>query len=71
MSKLELNENTGLYEIEGSFADLLYSLSDKMNFTFTMKPPPDNKWGSQNADGTWNGMIYLVRNELTDFGTFV
>ena len=67
-SKLELNPLTGKYDIEGSFADLLYLLADVMNFTFTLEPPSDNSWGGLQPDGSWNGMMNLVQKELVDFG---
>ena len=69
ISKIKLNTQTGLYEIEGSFADLLKSLAKTMNFTFTLKPPPDNSWGGKLENGSWNGMINLLQNEMVDFGT--
>ena len=67
-SKIELNPMTGKYEIEGSFADLMHSLRDIMNFTYTLEPPADNNWGGQQPDGSWNGMMNLVQKELVDFG---
>ena len=63
-----LNSVTGKYELEGSFPDLLNTLAGTMNFTYTVEPPPDNAWGGQNEDGTWNGMMNLVQNNLRDFG---
>ena len=67
-SKLELNQYTGKYEIEGSFPDLLNTLAFTMNFTYTIGPPPDNKWGGQQPDGSWNGMMNQVVTENIDFG---
>ena len=68
MSSLMMNEETGKYEAEGSFPDLLNALASKMNFTYTIGPPPDNKWGGRQADGSWNGMMNQVVNEKIDFG---
>ena len=70
-TKMELNPNTGKYEVEGSFPDLLKGLSVLMNFTYTVTPPPDGAWGGYNGDfpdGTWNGMMNQVVNERIDFG---
>ena len=39
-----------------------------MNFTYTTEPPPDNAWGGLQPDGTWNGMMRLVTDEIKDFG---
>ena len=63
-----LNSNTGKYELEGSFPDLLNTLAGTMNFTYTVEPPPDNAWGGQKEDGTWNGMMNQVVTENIDFG---
>ena len=65
---LDYNEYTGTYKAEGSFQDLLNTLSNTMNFTYTIQPPPDNKWGGLQPDGSWNGMIHQVINRKTDFG---
>ena len=65
---MELNPYTGKYDLEGSFPDLLNTLATTMNFTYTMAKPPDNKWGGQAPDGTWNGMMNQVVNGKIDFG---
>lgn len=69
-SRLEYNQNTDIWEIEGSFPDLLDTLAVTMNFTYTLEPPPDNAWGGRQPDGSWNGMMNLVEKELADFGNF-
>ena len=65
---MKLNEETGRYEAEGSYPDLLNALASTMNFTYTIGPPPDNKWGGKQSDGSWNGMMNQVVNEKIDFG---
>ena len=65
---MELNPYTGKWEIEGSFPDLLKTLAKTMNFTYTVTPPPDNKWGGQQPDGSWNGMMLEVTTGKIDFG---
>ena len=35
-----------------------------MNFTYRLKKPIDNGWGSRDENGTWTGMVgSLVRKE--------
>ena len=68
ISSLKLNEDTGKYEAKGSYPDLLNALASTMNFTYTIAPPPDNKWGGKQSDGSWNGMMNQVVNEKIDFG---
>ena len=65
---LDLNDQTENYEVTGSFPDLLNSLANTMNFTYTIGPPPDNKWGGQQENGSWNGMMDQVVKEEIDFG---
>ena len=67
-ASLDLNDYTGKFEVTGSFPDLLNSLANTMNFNYTIGPPPDNKWGGQQADGSWNGMMDQVVKEEIDFG---
>ena len=65
---LDLNDKTEKYEVTGSFPDLLNSLANTMNFTYTIGPPPDMKWGGQQENGSWNGMMDQVVKEEIDFG---
>ena len=49
MIDLVLDEKTGYFQNgKGICMDMLQLLSDKLNFTYTMKPP---------TDGTWNGIL--------------
>lgn len=54
--------------LDGSFVELLQMCSKWMNFTYTLEPPPDKKWGGLQKDGSWNGMIGLLKDELVDIG---
>ena len=67
-SKLEYSKCTGKYEAEGSFQDMLQLLALTLNFSYTITPPPDNKWGAQDEKGNWNGMMKEVVDENIDFG---
>lgn len=44
----------------GIFIEPLNILSSQLNFTLNLTASIDNKWGSVNADGAWNGMIGMV-----------
>ena len=68
-SSLVLNKTTGSYDAKGSFPDLLNILSQIMNFTYRIDPPPDKAWGGLQSNGSWNGMMHLVQQNLKDFGT--
>ena len=54
--------------LDGSFVELLKMCSKWMNFTYTLEPPPDKKWGGLQKDGSWNGMIGLLKDEHVDIG---
>jgi hypothetical protein len=68
VTKLEFNKKNEQWEFYGMFPDLLNLLAHSMNFTYTLTPPSDNKWGGQQPDGSWNGMIGLVVTHKVDFG---
>ena len=60
----------GTGKVTGYFGDLFMILKNKLNFTFTLQRPKDNKWGGKD-DGRkfgWNGMIGDVAEGLADFG---
>ena len=68
MISIELDSFSGKYEIVGSFADLINLYANTMNFTYTLKPPPDGAWGGKQEDGSWNGMMKLVQEQKVDIG---
>ena len=44
-------------EFVGFIPDLLKRLSEIVGFRYEIRTVRDRKYGSVNADGTWNGMI--------------
>ena len=62
------NPNQVEFGIDGLFPDVWHSLQEILNFTYTLKPPPDNKWGSLQSNGQWNGMINELIQERIDIG---
>jgi hypothetical protein len=32
-----------------------------------MVPPPDQKWGALDVNGTWNGMVGMVHRKEVEF----
>ena len=53
------NMNAGIYTL---------ALQDILNFTFTLKRPPDGQWGSKKTDGSWTGMVNLLQTKQADIG---
>ena len=39
-----------------------------MNFTFTLRKPPDGQWGSLMKNGTWTGMVKELQLKKADIG---
>uniref|UniRef100_A0A8C4QMV0 Glutamate receptor n=1 Tax=Eptatretus burgeri TaxID=7764 RepID=A0A8C4QMV0_EPTBU len=48
---------TGNARFEGYCADLLVELSAILGFSYEIRVVPDNKFGSQEENGQWNGMV--------------
>ena len=61
-------DNDGKVEVNGMFKDLLDLISDTLNITYILKPPADKKWGQDDGNGNWNGMIGLLQKEEADIG---
>ena len=56
--------------VGGVFGDLFMIMKNRLNFTFTLHKPKDNKWGGK-EDGRklgWNGMIGDIAEGIADFG---
>ena len=45
--------------MEGLFADIFHVLQKRINFTYSLTKPPDEKWGGRDGqkNSGWNGMI--------------
>ncbi len=43
------------------------ALAEALNFTVKFVVPDDGKWGSEEADGNWNGLVGSMLSEQTDF----
>lgn len=68
VTKMEPNNVTGSYEMEGMFAEVFYALQDIMNFTFVLRPPPDGEWGGDLGNGSWSGMVGMLQRGEIDIG---
>ena len=45
-----------------------FAFKDVLNFSYSLKKPPDGQWGAKQADGSWNGMINLLQTKQADIG---
>lgn len=53
-------------ELEGFCIDLLEELSNMMGFTYDIYIVEDGLFGSQSNNGTWNGIIDDIIQEVSD-----
>ncbi|GFR02680.1 uncharacterized protein TNCT_563121 [Trichonephila clavata] len=54
--------------IDGYEGSLLNCLSEKLNFGYKVILSPDGQWGTRNENGTWNGIVEMIRSGKADFG---
>ena len=54
--------------VSGIFGDLFNGIREQLNFTFSLKPPPDGKWGGRDpsTQSGWNGMVGLIADGKAD-----
>ncbi len=57
-------ENDGVYS--GLIVDIIKRMEAFSNFTAQWIVPPDGAYGSQNPDGSWNGMVGLLEQDKAD-----
>ena len=60
--KEENEGGSSLYE--GYCIDLLNELARNLKFTYEIYVSPDGMYGAQTDNGTWNGMIGEIVNEV-------
>ena len=48
----------------GVIFEVLTQISHKLNFTYSVHEPPDGKYGNEQSDGSYNGMIKQVRGKM-------
>ena len=50
----------------GYFVEPVYYLAEKLNFTPKFLDSVDGKWGGENENGTWNGMVGMLVSDQAD-----
>ncbi|XP_066973933.1 glutamate receptor ionotropic, delta-2-like isoform X2 [Macrobrachium rosenbergii] len=61
------NATTGTLEYSGIVYNILLALSQTMNFTYELRRPPDGLWGVGFPNGSWSGMLGMVKRREVDF----
>lgn len=57
----------GSVSYEGYCIDLLNELASNLKFTYEIYPTPDGMYGAETENGTWNGMIGELLNEVCKY----
>ena len=60
-------EEDGTISYEGFCIDLFEQLAKMLHFTYEIYPSPDGQYGGKTENGTWNGMIGELVNEVSTF----
>ncbi|CAG0881431.1 unnamed protein product [Darwinula stevensoni] len=63
-----VRNDSGLVRFEGFLVDVVNHLSQTLNFTYEYRIVADGKFGSQNENGSWNGIVGEVMNGKADLG---
>ena len=50
---------------QGYCADLADLVAQKVNFSYTIEPIHDNKYGEQDENGSWNGMVGALMRHVS------
>ena len=58
------NEEDGGVSYEGYCVDLLNELARNLKFTYEIYPSPDGFYGAETDNGTWDGIIGELLNEV-------
>ncbi|XP_046458798.1 glutamate receptor ionotropic, kainate 3-like isoform X2 [Daphnia pulex] len=53
---------------KGYCYEILHALQKIYNFTYEVKEPSDNTYGTITANGSWNGMIGMIIEHIVDIG---
>ena len=60
---------SAIVSADGMFQDVLHHLEDNLNFTTAKIKPQDDGWGQENPDGTWQGLVGMLKRHELDIST--
>ena len=62
---MKKKQEDGSFSYEGYCIDLLKELARNLKFTYEVYPSPDGAYGAKTENGTWNGMMAEIVNEVS------
>ncbi|XP_066953691.1 glutamate receptor U1-like [Macrobrachium rosenbergii] len=63
---LEMSGNN-IVGAKGFCYEMLNSMAQKFNFTYSLVPPYDGNWGGLMPNGSFNGLVGMVQRKVVDF----
>ena len=64
----EIPGQKGLYKAEGIYPEIFEELRSLLNFTYSLKLPPDGAFGSELPNGSWTGIVNCLMEDECDVG---
>ena len=55
---------------KGIYFETFEELKRILNFTYSLDSSPDGKYGSLHENGSWNGMVRALKDDIYDIGMF-
>ncbi|KAG7162303.1 Glutamate receptor ionotropic, kainate 4-like 4, partial [Homarus americanus] len=46
---------------------MLHTFANNLNFSYVLREPLDEKWGTPAADGNWTGIVGTLQHQQADF----
>ena len=57
-------------QFDGFCIDILKEIAQRMNFKYEIYKVPDNRYGSDSGNGTWNGLVRELIDKVRLFYSF-
>ena len=55
---------------KGIYFETFEELKRILNFTYSLDSSPDGQYGSLHENGSWNGMVRALKDDIFDIGMF-
>ena len=64
----EIPGQKGLYKAGGIYPEIFEELRTLLNFTYSLKMPPNGAFGSKLSNGSWTGIVNCLMKDECDVG---
>ncbi|XP_064099394.1 probable glutamate receptor [Macrobrachium nipponense] len=68
LEEMQVSDDSGAKRLSytGPMLILFDLLASRINFTYSLVRPPDRSWGIRRPDGSWTGMVGMIRRKEVD-----